>query len=124
MDHLMATGLSVTIKRMLPWIPGAEDPSIDEPATPSGAGNDVTRFLRFLAHSRAMERRPAVQRALARENAVQAALEPEGSAFIPSKIGCICLLKAWRPRRRSSMNIGRLSKGYVDAVKVRFVGGK
>jgi glutathione S-transferase len=51
-----------------------------------GAGYDVTRFPRFLAHARAMEGRPAVQRALAREDAVQAALEAEGSAFVPTSI--------------------------------------
>ena len=52
-----------------------------------GAGYDVTRFPRFLAHARAMERRPAVQRALAREDAVQASLEAEGNAFVPARIG-------------------------------------
>jgi len=52
-----------------------------------GAGYDVTRFPRFLAHARAMEKRPAIQRALAREDAEQARLEAEGSAFTPAKIG-------------------------------------
>ena len=52
-----------------------------------GAGYDVTRFPRFLAHARAMEERPAVQRALAREDAEQARLEAEGSAFTPAEIG-------------------------------------
>ncbi len=52
-----------------------------------GAGYDVTRFPRLLAHARAMETRPAVQRALAREDAMQAALEAEGSAFTPARIG-------------------------------------
>lgn len=51
-----------------------------------GAGYDVTRFPRFLAHARAMEQRPAVQRALAREDAEQAGLEAEGSAFTPTRI--------------------------------------
>ena len=51
-----------------------------------GAGYDVTRFPRFLAHARAVEERPAVQRALAREDAEQAQLEVEGSAFTPTTI--------------------------------------
>lgn len=50
-----------------------------------GAGYGVTRFPRFLAHARAMEKRPAVQRALAREDAEQARLEAEGSAFTPPR---------------------------------------
>jgi len=51
-----------------------------------GAGYNVMRFPRFLAHARAMERRPGTQRALAREDAVQAALEAEGSAFTPPTV--------------------------------------
>lgn len=52
-----------------------------------GAGYDVSRFPRFVAHARAMEQRPAVQRALAREEAAQAQLEAEGLAFVPPKVG-------------------------------------
>jgi glutathione S-transferase len=52
-----------------------------------GAGYDISRFPRFTAHARAMERRPAVQRALAREEAAQAQLEAEELAFVPPKIG-------------------------------------
>jgi glutathione S-transferase len=52
-----------------------------------GAGYDVSRFPRFVAHARAMEQRPAVQRALAHEDAAQAQLEAEGLAFVPPKIG-------------------------------------
>jgi glutathione S-transferase len=52
-----------------------------------GAGYDVSRFPRFIAHARAMELRPAVRRALAREGAAQAQLEAEGLAFVPPKVG-------------------------------------
>jgi hypothetical protein len=40
-----------------------------------------------VAHARASEQRPAVQRALAREEAAQAQLVAEGAAFVPPKIG-------------------------------------
>jgi glutathione S-transferase len=52
-----------------------------------GAGYDVARFPRYMAHARAMERRPAVQRALAKEDAAHAQLEAEGLAFTPPKVG-------------------------------------
>ena len=52
-----------------------------------GAGYDVSRYPRFIAHARANEQRPAVQRALAREEAAQAQLESEGLAFVPPKVG-------------------------------------
>jgi len=52
-----------------------------------GAGYDVSRFPRFVAHARANEQRPAVQRALAREEKAQAQLEIEGAAFVPPTVG-------------------------------------
>ena len=52
-----------------------------------GAGYDVARFPRFMAHARAMEQRPAVQRALANEGAAHAQLKSEGLAFTPPKVG-------------------------------------
>ena len=52
-----------------------------------GAGYDVSPYLRFVAHARANEQRPAVQRALAREEAAQAQLEAEGAAFVPPEVG-------------------------------------
>ena len=52
-----------------------------------GAGYDVSRYPRFVAHARANEQRPAVQRALAREEEAHAQLEAEGAAFVPPKIG-------------------------------------
>jgi glutathione S-transferase len=51
-----------------------------------GAGYDVTRFPRFVAHARANEGRPAVQRALAREQAAHEKLVAEGAAFVPRNI--------------------------------------
>jgi glutathione S-transferase len=51
-----------------------------------GAGYDVSRFPRFTAHARAMERRSAVARALAREEEAQRQLEAEGVAFLPPKV--------------------------------------
>jgi hypothetical protein len=46
----------------------------------------VSRFPRFTAHARAMERRSAVARALAREEEAQRQLEAEGVAFLPPKV--------------------------------------
>jgi len=50
-----------------------------------GAGYDVKRYSRFVAHARRMEERPSVRAVLAREEDMQAQLVAEGAAFIPPK---------------------------------------
>lgn len=75
-----------------PWWYGAEWSAMDGYLywifwRVEGADYDVSRFPRFVAHARASEQRPAVQRALAREEDLQRQLEAEGAAFIPPKVG-------------------------------------
>ncbi|MBJ7484075.1 glutathione S-transferase family protein [Brevundimonas sp.] len=53
----------------------------------AGAGFDVAPYPRFVAHARANEARPAVQRALAREAEAEALLSAEGLLFKPAPVG-------------------------------------